>query len=83
VCSGCGRKLEEGHDAGEREIRDLPCMEFRAMVVIEVYRVCCADCGMKVEMLRRYLSFPGKLLSASASRTQSVWPMAAPRNPPD
>jgi transposase len=49
VCSGCGRKLEEAHDSSEREVRDLPCMEFRTTVVIEVYRVCCPDCGIKVE----------------------------------
>ena len=49
VCSGCGRKLEEAHDVSEREVRDLPCMEFRTTVVVEVYRVCCPDCGVKVE----------------------------------
>lgn len=49
VCSGCGRKLEEAHDSSEREVRDLPCMEFRTTVVVEVYRVCCPDCGVKVE----------------------------------
>jgi transposase len=57
VCSGCGRKLEEAHDAGEREVRDLPCMEFRTTVVIEVYRVCCPDCGIKVEKVPQ---LPGK-----------------------
>ena len=49
VCSGCGRKLEDAHDTSEREVRDLPCMEFRSTVIIEVYRVCCPDCGIKVE----------------------------------
>jgi transposase len=49
ICSGCGRKLESAHEAGEREVRDLPCMEFRTTVVIEVYRVCCPDCGIKTE----------------------------------
>ena len=49
VCSGCGRELEEAHDVNEREVRDLPCMEFRTTVVVEVYRVCCPDCGIKVE----------------------------------
>jgi transposase len=57
VCSGCGRRLEEAHDAREREIRDLPCMEFRTTVVIEVYRVCCPECGIKVE---RVPQLPGK-----------------------
>jgi transposase len=49
ICSGCGRKLEDAHDVREREVRDLPCMEFRTTVVIEVYRVCCPDCGIKIE----------------------------------
>lgn len=49
VCSGCGRRLEEAHDTSEREVRDLPCMEFRTTVVVEIYRVCCPDCGIKVE----------------------------------
>ena len=40
VCSGCGRKLEDAHEVSEREVRDLPCMEFRTTVVVEVYRVC-------------------------------------------
>jgi transposase len=46
VCSGCGRKLEKAHDVSEREVRDLPCMEFRTTVVVEVFRVCCSDCGI-------------------------------------
>ena len=49
VCSGCGRKLERAHEVSEREVRDLPCMEFRTTVVVEVYRVCCPDCGIKIE----------------------------------
>ena len=68
VCSCCGGKLEKAHDTGEREVRDLPCMEFRTTVVVEVYRVCCADGVIKVEKLR---SFPAKLRSASALKTPS------------
>jgi hypothetical protein len=41
VCSGCGRKLSEVYDTYEREVRDLPCFEFRTTVVIELYRVRC------------------------------------------
>jgi hypothetical protein len=48
VCSGCGRKLETAYDVKEREVRDLPCMEFRTTVMVEIYRVCCPDCGLKV-----------------------------------
>jgi zinc-finger of transposase IS204/IS1001/IS1096/IS1165/Helix-turn-helix domain of transposase family ISL3 len=49
VCSGCGRKLSEVYDTDEREVRDLPCFEFRTTVVIELYRVGCSDCGVKTE----------------------------------
>jgi transposase len=49
VCSGCGRKLDDAHEVSEREVRDLPCMEFRTTVVVELYRVCCPACGIKME----------------------------------
>lgn len=49
VCSECGRKLSEAYDAYYREVRDLPCMEFRTTVVVELYRVRCPDCGLKTE----------------------------------
>lgn len=49
VCSGCGRKLGEMYDTYEREVRDLPCFEFRTTVVVELYRVRCPDCGIKTE----------------------------------
>src|ERR1700740_622886 len=49
ICSGCGRKLAEAYDSYEREVRDLPCFEFRTTVVVELYRVRCADCGVKSE----------------------------------
>ena len=48
-CSGCGRKFSEAHDCRERAVRDLPWSEFRTEVHIEVYRVKCPDCGVKVE----------------------------------
>lgn len=49
VCSGCGRKLSEACDSYQREVRDLPCIEFRTTVVVELYRVRCPDCGIKME----------------------------------
>jgi transposase len=48
-CSGCGRKFTEAYDCRERAVRDLPWSEFRGTVHIEVYRVKCPDCGVKVE----------------------------------
>ncbi|MFN0172548.1 MAG: transposase family protein [Bryobacteraceae bacterium] len=55
-CSGCGRKFLDSHDCREREVRDLPWGEFRASVVVEVYRVRCPDCGVKVEKIRQLRS---------------------------
>ena len=49
ICSGCGRKLSDAQDCSEREVRDLPWGEYRTTVVIEVYRVCCPQCGVRVE----------------------------------
>lgn len=33
----------------EREVRDLPCFEYRTTVVVELYRLRCPDCGVKAE----------------------------------
>jgi len=52
-CTGCGRKFLDYYDCREREVRDLPWGEFRASVVVEVYRVRCPDCGVKVEKIRQ------------------------------
>jgi transposase len=49
ACSGCGRKFSDAYDYSERAVRDLPWSEFRTAVHIEVYRVKCPDCGVKVE----------------------------------
>jgi transposase len=48
-CSGCGRKFAKAYDANERAVRDLPWSEIQTTVFIEVYRVECPDCGVKVE----------------------------------
>lgn len=48
-CSGCGRKFTEACDVSERAVRDLPWSAFQATVFIEVFRVKCPDCGVKVE----------------------------------
>jgi transposase len=49
VCSGCGRKFTDAFDSYEREVRDLPCFEYRTTVVVELYRVRCPQCGIKIE----------------------------------
>jgi transposase len=48
-CSGCGRKFTDAYDSNERAVRDLPWSEFRTTVHIEVYRVKCPACGVKIE----------------------------------
>ncbi len=49
ICSGCGRRIAEPADITEREVRDLACFEYRTTVLIELYRVRCPDCGLKIE----------------------------------
>src|SRR5437588_269111 len=49
VCSGCGKRVREIIATYEREVRDLPWSQYRATVVIEMYRVRCPDCGVKTE----------------------------------
>jgi transposase len=48
-CSGCGRKFQAAYDSNERAVRDLPWSEFKTTVHIEVYRVKCPDCGVRIE----------------------------------
>jgi transposase len=48
-CSGCGRRVAEIYDVGERAVRDLPWSEFRTTVYVEVLRLKCPECGVKRE----------------------------------
>jgi transposase len=48
-CSGCGRKYTDAYDSRERAVRDLPWSLFQATVHIEVYRVKCEECGVRIE----------------------------------
>src|ERR1700730_6239131 len=49
ICSGCGRKFSEAHDYYQREVRDLPWRKYQTRVIIELYRVCCPACGVRIE----------------------------------
>ena len=49
VCSGCGRAVREIAEVYKREVRDLPCFEYRTTVAVELYRLRCPDCGVKAE----------------------------------
>jgi transposase len=33
----------------QREVRELPWRKYRATVIIELYRVCCPECGVRIE----------------------------------
>lgn len=57
VCSGCGRRVHRIAEVYEREVRDLPCFEYRTTVVVELYRLRCPDCGLKAE---RVAQLPSK-----------------------
>jgi transposase len=87
-CSGCGRKLVDYQDCREREVRDLPWGEFRTTVVVEVYRVRCPDCGVRVERVpqlpskapfsKRFEEGVGLACeSASARQVARQWGLAA------
>src|SRR3974390_2645586 len=49
VCSGCGKRVRGIAQVYEREVRDLPWSEYRATVVVELYRVPWPDCGVRAE----------------------------------
>ena len=53
VCSGCGHRVEQMHEVYERAVRDLSCFEFHTTVLVELYRVRCPDCGIKVERVEQ------------------------------
>jgi hypothetical protein len=39
LCSSCGRRFEEAADVSEREVRDLPCFQYRTTVVTDKDRI--------------------------------------------
>ena len=53
ICSGCGQRVRGIAEVYEREVRDLPWSEYRATVVVELYRVRCPDCGLKTEQVEQ------------------------------
>lgn len=50
-CPSCHRRVRDIHEVYEREVRDLPCFEFQTSVIVELYRIRCPECGVKVEKL--------------------------------
>ena len=75
VCSGCGKRVQEIIKTYEREVRDLPCFEYRTTVVIELYRVRCPDCGIqreKVEQLPSTAPFSKRFEEAIGETCESA-----------
>jgi transposase len=77
-CSGCGRRVREIVAVYEREVRDLPCFDCQATVVVELHRIRCPDCGVKVEKVdqlpskapfsKRFEEAVGKACESAAAR---------------
>jgi transposase len=51
ICSSCGGKAFKIEEVREREVRDLPWRKYQTTVVVELYRVRCPKCGLKVEVV--------------------------------
>src|SRR5690349_4881363 len=49
ICSGCGRKFSDTHDSYQREVRESPWRKYQTTVINELYRVCCPQCGVRIE----------------------------------
>ncbi len=88
VCSGCGKLVSEMAESYEREVRDLPWSEYKATVVVELYRVRCPDCGVRTEKVpllpskapfsKRFEDAVGELCeSAAASRVAMQFGLSA------
>ena len=84
-CSGCGRRFSDAYDCNERAVRDLPWSEFRTTVHVEVYRVKCPDCGVRVEKVpllpskapfsKRFEDAVGQACESASARqvARTVW----------
>lgn len=50
-CSGCGAAVEKAARYQERTVQHLPLWQHVTVIRLQVYRVICPDCGLKVEAL--------------------------------
>ena len=71
-CSGCGRKFSGAYDCRERAVHDLPWSEFKTSVHIEVYRVKCPDCGVRVPLLPSKAPFSKRFEDAVGQACESA-----------
>src|SRR5260370_38479927 len=63
--SGCGRRIHEIDEACEREVRDLPCFEYRTTVAIDLYRLRCPRRGITAGTVAR--------LPSNARSSKHLW----------
>ena len=51
ICSGCMKHVpsDRTQEICEREVRDLACFEYTTTVVVELFRVKCPRCGLRIE----------------------------------
>ncbi|MDQ2900489.1 MAG: transposase family protein, partial [Acidobacteriota bacterium] len=52
-CSGCGRRVHKIAGSWERGVADLDCFEYRTTVMVDVHRLDCAACGLRVEKIEQ------------------------------
>jgi zinc-finger of transposase IS204/IS1001/IS1096/IS1165 len=75
-CAGCGRKFQDAYDSNERLVRDLPWSVFRTTVHIEVHRVKCPGCRVKIEKVPLLPARRRSVISSSFARvcaTSESW----------
>src|SRR3954447_9856090 len=67
ICSRCGQPVPASkiHEVCEREVRDLPCFEYKTTVVVEIYWVKCPQCGIRAEKVAQ---LPSKAPFSKRSR---------------
>ena len=51
VCGGCGRVARDIHSWTERRVRDLPWGTWTVWLVVEVHRVRCRRCAVRIEQV--------------------------------
>lgn len=51
ACSSCGQFVDEVHDYSWREVRDLPILDAKTILIVHRRRLRCPDCGPKLEAL--------------------------------
>ena len=83
ICSGCGQPVPASQiqEISEREVRDLPCVEYSTTVVVETYRMKCPRCGFRAEKVAQLPSkapFSRRFEEAVGQACERSWAVARP-----